>query len=133
MFSFLLVQKTKKDENRQPSLLVAPASLLANWALELERFAPSLKALIVHPSAMAAADLRMLGTDRLQGVDLVITSYGSLLRLPWIAETSWQFVVLDEAQAIKNPDAKQTRAAKQLKPHARFALPGTPIENRLRP
>jgi hypothetical protein len=131
VLSLLLVLKSQKDGKRQPSLLVAPASLLANWALELERFAPSLKALIVHPSAMAAADLRMLGTDRLQGVDLVITSYGSLLRLPWIAETSWQFVVLDEAQAIKNPDAKQTRAAKKLKAHARFALTGTPIENRL--
>jgi SNF2 family DNA or RNA helicase len=65
------------------------------------------------------------------GVDLVITSYGSLLRVPWIAEAAWQLVVLDEAQAIKNPDAKQTRTVKRLKARARFALTGTPIENRL--
>ncbi len=61
----------------------------------------------------------------------MITSYGSLLRLPWIAERSWQLAVLDEAQAIKNPDAKQTRAVKKLKAGARLALTGTPVENRL--
>ncbi len=61
----------------------------------------------------------------------MITSYGSLLRMPWIAETAWHLVVLDEAQAIKNPDAKQTRSVKGLKAQARFALTGTPVENRL--
>ena len=64
-------------------------------------------------------------------MDLVITSYGSLLRMPWIAETAWHLVVVDEAQAIKNPDARQTRTVKGLKADARFALTGTPIENRL--
>ncbi len=64
-------------------------------------------------------------------MDLVMTSYGSLLRLPWLADTSWHLVILDEAQAIKNPDAKQTRAAKRLSARTRFALTGTPIENRL--
>ena len=68
---------------------------------------------------------------RLQDVDLVITSYGSLLRVPWIADASWRLVVIDEAQAIKNPDAKQTRIAKKLKAQAKFALTGTPVENRL--
>jgi non-specific serine/threonine protein kinase len=64
-------------------------------------------------------------------VDVVITSYGSLLRLPWLTETRWRLAVLDEAQAIKNPSAKQTRAVKQLKADSRFALTGTPVENRL--
>src|SRR5207244_1640786 len=64
-------------------------------------------------------------------IDLVITSYGSLLRIPWLATTSWHLAVLDEAQAIKNPDAKQTRAAKGLQARTRIALTGTPIENRL--
>jgi non-specific serine/threonine protein kinase len=64
-------------------------------------------------------------------VDLVITSYGSLLRMPWIAEISWRLAVLDEAQVIKNPDAKQTRAVKKLKAETRLALTGTPVENRL--
>ncbi len=113
------------------SLLVAPASLLANWAAEIERFAPGLKALIAHPSAMPAAELKSMSSERLDGVDLVITSYGSLLRLPWIAETAWDLVVIDEAQAIKNPDAKQTRAVKALKARTRFALTGTPVENRI--
>jgi non-specific serine/threonine protein kinase len=131
VLSLLLVLKRQTNGKQQPSLLVAPASLLANWASELERFAPSLKALIAHPSALPAADLRTLGPDRLQDVDLVITSYGSLLRVPWIAEVAWRLVVLDEAQAIKNPDAKQTRTAKALNARARFALTGTPIENRL--
>jgi superfamily II DNA or RNA helicase len=131
VLSLLLVLKRQTNGKQQPSLLVAPASLLDNWASELERFAPGLKALIAHPSALPAADLKTLGPDRLQDVDLVITSYGSLLRVPWIADVAWRLVVLDEAQAIKNPDAKQTRTAKGLNARARFALTGTPIENRL--
>jgi non-specific serine/threonine protein kinase len=124
-------EPSKPRETNPPSLLVAPASLLANWAAELDRFAPSLKALVVHPSALPASTLKTLGPDRLGDVDLVITSYGSLLRIPWLTETSWRLVVLDEAQAIKNPDAKQARAAKKLNAQARFALTGTPVENRL--
>ena len=131
VLSLLLALRSEKEGTRQPNLLVAPASLLANWAAELERFTPSLKALIAHPSVLPAAELKTLAPERWQDVDLVITSYGSLLRIPWMAETSWRLVVLDEAQAIKNPDAKQTRAAKKLKAQARFALTGTPIENRL--
>ena len=131
VLSLLLVLKRQANGKQQPSLLVAPASLLANWASEIERFAPGLKALIAHPSALPAADLKTLAPERLRNVDLVITSYGSLLRLPWIAERSWRLVVLDEAQAIKNPDAKQTRAVKKLNARARLALTGTPVENRL--
>ncbi len=115
----------------QPSLLVAPASLLANWAGETERFTPGLKVLIAHPSALPANDLKAISSEGLRDVDLVITSYGTLLRVPWIAETSWHLVILDEAQAIKNPGARQTRIAKGLKAWARFALTGTPVENRL--
>src|SRR5436190_21824451 len=108
VISLLLVLKRPIDAKapngkRQPSLLVAPASLLANWASEIERFAPGLNALIAHPSALSAADLKAFAPERLQDVDLVITSYGSLLRVPWMAEVAWQLVVLDEAQAIKNP------------------------------
>jgi non-specific serine/threonine protein kinase len=130
VLSLLLIQKRKGAE-RKPSLLVAPASLLANWAAEIERFAPGLNARIVHPSAMSAEDLTQMTVEGLSGLDLVITSYGSLLRLPVLGETSWRFVVLDEAQAIKNPNAKQTRAAKALQAEARIALTGTPVENHL--
>jgi len=131
VLSLLLVLKQQTKGKHQPSLLVAPASLLANWASELARFAPSLNALIAHTSALSAGDLKALGPDRMGNVDLVITSYGSLLRVPGISETSWHLVVLDEAQTIKNPAAKQTRAAKELKARVRFALTGTPVENRL--
>jgi superfamily II DNA or RNA helicase len=117
--------------NLKPSLLVVPASLLANWASEIERFAPGLKTLIAHPSAGPSGDFKTLGPDRLRGVDLAITTYGSVLRARWLAEVPWRLVVLDEAQAIKNPDAKQTRAVKNLNPEARMALTGTPVENRL--
>jgi non-specific serine/threonine protein kinase len=131
VLSLLLVLKSQTRGNRQPSLLVAPASLLANWAAELDRFTPSLKRLIAHPSAMPAADLKTLSQSHLQDIDLVITSYGSLLRMPWLAETAWHLVVLDEAQAIKNPNTKQSRISKKLNARSRFALTGTPIENRL--
>ena len=130
VLSLLLVQG-RKNKEKQPSLLVAPASLLANWVAEIERFAPSLKALVVHPSTMTAERMKQLTPDRFAGLDLAITSYGTLLRLPVLAETSWNLLVLDEAQAIKNPNAKQTRAAKALKARARIALTGTPVENHL--
>jgi non-specific serine/threonine protein kinase len=113
------------------SLLVVPASLLANWKSELDRFAPTLRVLVAHPSAMPTAELAALPAKRSAEVDVVLTSYGSLLRVPWIAQRDWRLVVLDEAQAIKNPGAKQTRAAKKLRARTRLALTGTPIENRL--
>ena len=131
VLALLLALKRQRDAARRPSLLVAPASLLANWMLEAERFTPGLRALIAHPSAMPAAELGALGHGPLPDVDLVITSYGALLRLPGLAKIRWHLVVLDEAQAIKNPGAKQTRAVKQLDAQARIVLTGTPVENRL--
>jgi len=131
VLALLLVLQQQANGKHEPSLLVAPASLLANWASEIERFAPGLKALIAHPSALPAADLKAVRWERLQEVDLVITSYGSLTRLPWLVERCWRLAVLDEAQAIKNPNAKQTRIAKKLKTSARLALTGTPVENRV--
>ncbi|HYU15353.1 MAG TPA: DEAD/DEAH box helicase, partial [Candidatus Acidoferrum sp.] len=131
VLALLLVEKREPTEPKRPSLLVAPASLLANWVAEIERFAPGLAILVAHPSALPAAELKGLTPDALSGADLVITSYGSLLAFPWLRATAWHLVVLDEAQAIKNPGAKQTRAAKQLDARARVALTGTPIENRL--
>ncbi|MBZ5524526.1 MAG: DEAD/DEAH box helicase [Acidobacteriia bacterium] len=131
ILALLLVLKQQHNGEPRPSLLVAPASLLANWAAELERFAPSLRAVIAHPSALSAAELKNLTSERLRETDLVITSYGSLLRIPWMADTSWRLAILDEAQAIKNPDAKQTRMARKLNAQTKFALTGTPIENRL--
>jgi len=135
LISLLLVLKRERSDaakgERRASLLVAPASLLSNWATEIERFAPGLKAVIAHPSAMPSDELKALGGAALADVDLVITSYGTLLRATGLASTSWRLAILDEAQTIKNPGAKQTKAVKQLKALSRVALTGTPIENRL--
>jgi len=131
VLSLLLVLRSEASSVRKPSLLIAPASLLANWASEIARFAPSLKAIVVHPSAMPAEKLKADGEVSLTDVDLVITSYGFLARLPRLTATSWRLAVLDEAQAIKNPAAKQTQTVKRLRADTRIALTGTPIENRL--
>ena len=130
VLALLLILKGERKENG-PSLLVAPASLLANWAAEAERFAPSLRILIAHPSALPAAQLQALNANQLSGIDLVITTYGTLLRLPTLQAMPWRLAVLDEAQAIKNPGAKQTREVKKLTAQSRIALTGTPVENRL--
>ena len=129
VIALLLVLKQR--EGPAPSLLVAPASLLANWADEVARFAPSLRVLVAHPSAMSADDLKAAAPERLAACDLVVTSYGSLQRVAWLSDITWRLAVLDEAQAIKNPGTRQARAAKELKALARVALTGTPIENRL--
>ena len=139
VLSLLLVLKNQADARMsakpgrpaKPSLLVAPASLLANWAGEIERFAPSLKVLVAHPSALPAKALKAVDAAHLAPLDLVITSYGTLQRLGWLTDTPWRLVVIDEAQAIKNPNSLQTRATKQLSAEARIALTGTPVENRL--
>ncbi len=127
----LSLKKERLHPTPNPSLLVAPASLLANWMQEAERFTPGLSCLVAHPSALPREQLQALDATRLAGVDLVITSYGTLLRLPHLAEIRWRLVVADEAQALKNPAAKQTRQIKKLKADARIALTGTPVENRL--
>lgn len=111
------------------SLLVVPTSLLANWRAEIARFTPDLKFRIAHPSeAENLPDL--VRPEALSGVDLVITTYGMLTRVAELRQSQWDLVILDEAQAIKNADTRQTRAVKELKARGRFALTGTPVENR---
>ena len=131
VLSLLLVMKTQPGSTRKPNLLVAPASLLANWAAEIARFAPGIKAILAHPSAPPEDKLKLDGSDDVAGIDLVITSYGFLNRTPWFSTMAWALLVLDEAQAIKNPAAKQTKSVKKLQAETRIALTGTPIENRL--
>jgi non-specific serine/threonine protein kinase len=133
VLALLLVvrRRAARDDRRRASILVAPASLLANWAAEIARFAPGLTAMIAHPSAMTAADLKAIDGERAGSVDLVITSYGTLVRAPHLGAIPWRLAIFDEAQAIKTPAAKQTRAVKQIDANARIALTGTPVENRL--
>jgi superfamily II DNA or RNA helicase len=118
----------KGGATSNPSLLVAPASLLANWKSEIDRFAPSLSVITAHPSEMAMDDLEI--TCR-KPVDLIMTTYGMLSRLSGLRERQWNMVILDEAQAIKNSGTRQARAVKELKAAGRITLTGTPVENRL--
>jgi non-specific serine/threonine protein kinase len=131
VLALLLLRKRRARGGEPPHLLVAPASLLANWQAETERFAPSLVTRVAHPSAMPASELADLAGADLAGVDLVVTTYGTLARVEALRAREWTLVVLDEAQAIKNPGARQTHAVKALKAQARIALTGTPVENRL--
>lgn len=129
VLSLLLVLK-RGGATRSPALLIVPASLIANWKAEIQRFAPSLSVLYAHPSETPAQTLAGEG-PALSGRDLVITSYSMALRLAWLKASEWGVVVLDEAQAIKNAESRQSRAVKALRCRHRIALSGTPIENRL--
>ncbi len=106
------------------SLLIIPASLMGNWQKELERFAPK----ISYQAIYSSKDCFDLSDP---SIDLFITTYGMAMRLEELQSPLWNLVILDEAQAIKNPGTKQTRAIKALKAKARVALTGTPIENNL--
>ncbi|MDR1165169.1 MAG: DEAD/DEAH box helicase [Deltaproteobacteria bacterium] len=118
-----------------PSVLVAPASLLANWNFEAQRFAPSLRIKIYHPSETSRDQINKWEAKpslMLDGTDLVITSYNLLARrLDFFKSLQFRFAILDEAQAIKNPGTFQSRAVRELQADSRITLTGTPIENRL--
>ena len=110
----------------RPALIVVPTSLVSNWTAELGKFAPRLRVEVLH------------GLDRherrgqLGGAHVVITTYTVLSRdIEEMRDLSWHIVVLDEAQSIKSPDAKATRAVCQLDTRTRLCLSGTPIENNL--
>ncbi len=127
-------QRRSKKRRSKPSLLVLPASLLANWKSEIERFAPSLRAKFAHLSEIGKAEMTEMAASpeaALADTDVVLTTYGMLLRQKWLLDFEWQTVVLDEAQAIKNPAARQTKTVKRIKAATRIALTGTPVENRL--
>ena len=130
LIALLLHERSGKRRYKTgPTFLICPMSVVGNWQNEVERFAPSLKVMIHH------------GTDRLTGKifareaeknDLVISTYALANRdEKTLSNVHWQHVVLDEAQNIKNPAAKQTQAIKKLKAEHRIALTGTPVENRL--
>jgi SNF2 family DNA or RNA helicase len=112
-----------------PALLICPMSIVGNWQRELQRFAPSLRVMVHH------------GHERLSGAaflaeaqqhDVIITTYSLALRdREHLASLDWTYVVVDEAQNIKNEEARQTQAIKKLKATHRIALTGTPVENRL--
>lgn len=127
----LLVKHVSSPKEQRMSLLILPASLLGNWQAEIKKFAPDLKVWVAHPSGSHNNELKGDNLPDLSGIDLVITTYAYVHRLAWLSQVSWNMVILDEAQSIKNPTSKQTQAIKKLKSHVRFILTGTPVENRL--
>jgi superfamily II DNA or RNA helicase len=109
-----------------PALIVVPTSLIANWSAELRKFAPHLRLLVLHGQG------RDQRRELIDSVQVVITTYTVLARdIEPMKARPWHMVVLDEAQAIKSPDAKATRAVCQLETGHRLCLSGTPIENNL--
>ncbi len=126
-----LLRKRETAPGEPPALLVVPASLIGNWKREAERFAPALRLFIAHRSETPEADFTDPSPTALAKADLVVTTYAMLPRLAWPAKTRWSWIILDEAQAIKNPAARQSNAVRNLEARARFALTGTPVENHL--
>jgi len=122
-------ERAGSGEALGPTLLVAPTSVLGNWHHESERFAPELRVLIHHGPE------RLSGRAFVEGVgryDLVVTTYALAHRdRDLLQAIEWRRIVLDEAQSIKNPAAKQSQAARSISTQRRVALTGTPVENRL--
>lgn len=110
----------------QPSLVIAPTSVVPNWAAEAKKFAPSLRVLTLSGPKRAKA------YPAIPHADIVITSFALLQRdIEKLKKHSFKFAILDEAQLIKNPQAKVSIAARQLKAQHRLCLSGTPVENNL--
>ena len=127
--AFLLQEKAEQGSLPAPTLLVCPTSLLGNWRREIMRFAPSLK-VYTHYGPDRARDQAFF--DAVRDQDIVLTSYALARRdADFLREMHWFGVILDEAQMIKNPNAQITRVVNGFQADYRFALTGTPIENRL--
>lgn len=121
------LEKLRKESRKKRALLIVPASLLGNWKREAEKFVPDMPIHILHGGGAAAL------AEELKSVEafLFITTYGMTVRVKEFAEHTWDCLILDEAQAIKNPTAKQTHAIKKIPSRMRLAMTGTPIENDL--
>lgn len=129
MISFLLFKKEQNEnKEKKPSLIVCPASLVYNWESEIQRFAPGLSVLTVAGNAEERAKQLEHG----EAWDIIITSYDLLRRdLEMYKKISFYTQILDEAQYIKNHNTQVSKAVRKIKSTTRFALTGTPIENRL--
>ena len=110
-------------------LVIAPAAVVGNWAAEAARFVPDLRVVVHHgASRSSAADL----AAEIAAADIVITTYATAVRdIEALTDVTWATVVLDEAQAIKNPASETAQQLRRLPARTRLALTGTPIENGL--
>jgi SNF2 family DNA or RNA helicase len=121
------IQRDRLERAAGPVLLVCPTSVISNWEHEAARFTPGLRVTVHHGVGRARGDAVRAA---LEDQDVVLTSYALLQRdIGSLAQVAWSGVVLDEAQNIKNPEAKQARAARSIKSDYRIALTGTPVEN----
>ena len=128
-FIAFLLHLKEQEALKHPTLLVCPTSVLGNWEREVKKFGPTLKVLLYHGDKRPKAKAF---TSAIKGQDLVLTSYALIHRdLKELQSVSWQGVVLDEAQNIKNSESKQSQSVRQLQSSFRIALTGTPVENRL--
>jgi SNF2 family DNA or RNA helicase len=125
-----LIIEREGSEQIAPTLLIAPTSVLGNWAKEIDKFAPHLK-IRIHHGSDRVQDLAAFKTA-VRNCDVLITSY-TLVRKDskLLQAANWHRIVIDEAQNIKNPTAEQTKAILKLPAQHRLALTGTPVENRL--
>ncbi len=121
------LERLRAKEKKARVLLIVPASLVGNWQKEAQKFAPSMELLVLHGRTSAVLE-QML---REQPAFLTITTYGMATRIRALQEMPWTAVILDEAQAIKNPATKQTKEIKKISAGMRIAMTGTPIENDL--
>lgn len=131
LIALLLYDKEndRQAHNTDPALVICPMSIVGNWHREIQRFAPSLSVMIHHGHERLSGEAFV---EKARQHDVVITTYALALRdKGHLAELDWQYVVVDEAQNIKNEAAKQTQAIKNLSARHRIALTGTPVENRL--
>jgi SNF2 family DNA or RNA helicase len=125
----LFLRDLQEGQANGPVLVVCPTSVLGNWAREIHRFAPSLQVLIHHGSDRAGGEAF---ADQVRQAHVIITTYALARRdVEMLREMEWSGIVLDEAQNIKNPSAKQTQAIRRLRAGYRVGLTGTPVENRL--
>jgi len=119
-------RKRREKEDMLPSLVVVPKSLIFNWKEECARFTPELS--VIEYTGLNRAELR----PQFPETDLILTTYGTLRRdVLELKDVQFDYVVLDEAQAIKNAGSQVAKASRLLRAHQRLALSGTPIENHL--
>ena len=135
ILGFLSILRTKEPD--KTSLLIIPASLISNWENEILKFLPNLKYYIAHPGYIKNGYIKNGDTQTskqkpdLTDVNLVITTYAMAQRYDWMEDVQWRCLILDEAQAIKNPVTQQSKQIKKLKGDTKITMTGTPIENSL--
>ena len=121
------LERLRTKEKHARVLLIVPASLVGNWQKEAQKFAPSMELLVLHGKTSVVMEQMLTEHPAF----LTVTTYGMASRISALQEIPWTAVILDEAQAIKNPSTRQTKEIKKLSAGMRIAMTGTPIENDL--